>query len=157
MRFFRESPPGAFLEVSGDITVGATHIPFGNLASWSEAERASVGVVGVPEPVAPAGQIVASWHVARVDGVVQAVATFAPEALPALTFLQFITLFSSPEQGAIVDSADTNVRIFLAEATGAQFIDLNDGHLAAGLAYLVQIGILAARRPGQILKIMAPA
>lgn len=157
MRFFRESAPGAITEVIGDFNAGATHVPFGNLASWSEDERNAVGIYGVTEPVAPAGQIVTAWHVARVDGVVQAVATFAAAPLPHLTFLEFMALFTGAEQAAIVDSADTNVRLFLAQSTGAQFIDLGDARLSAGLSYLVSLGILSAGRPGQILNNMAPA
>ncbi|MCX7900544.1 MAG: hypothetical protein N2444_10795 [Methylocystis sp.] len=83
-------------------------------------------------------------------------ARFAPpvaQAPPPATvgFLDFMNLFTQPEQAALVNSADTQVKLFMAQSMGVGEIDLGDPRVAAALDYLVAAGILAASRKTPIL------
>ena len=75
---------------------------------------------------------------------------------PQFTFLQFLALFTTSEQAGIVDSTDTQVRLFLLMAAGASFISLADPKTAQGLAYLVSINLLTQTRETAILASSAP-
>ena len=77
-------------------------------------------------------------------------------APPQFTFLQFLALFTASEQTAIVDSTDTQVRLFLLMAAGASSVSLADPRTMQGLAYLVSIGLLTATRETAILASPAP-
>lgn len=80
-------------------------------------------------------------------------------AAPTLTFLQFMALFTAAEQAAIVNSADTQTRLFLLMATGAGEIVLSNPELIAGVNYLAATssstppgpGLIALARVAQIL------
>lgn len=74
-----------------------------------------------------------------------------------LTFLQFMALFSSAEQGAIVSSTDTQVKLFLLMATGAGALDLGNPEVVSGVNYLASLGLIAAARVAVILSGAPPA
>lgn len=86
----------------------------------------------------------------------------APQ-LPAppvtLTFLKFMALFTAAEQAAIVDSTDTQTRLFLLMATGAGTLDLSSVEVIAAVNYLAATpsstppgpGLITAARAAQIL------
>lgn len=157
MIFYFESSPGTFTHITGDITVAGVHIPAGNLPNWDEAQRNSVGVFGLEFPTPPTGQVLESFTVQRIDGVVQIVPAYTAAPAPQLSFLDFMGLFTATEAAAIAGSNDAQVRLFLAQATGAQYIDLGDARLAGGLDYLTALGILTSGRKGEILINQAPA
>jgi hypothetical protein len=68
-----------------------------------------------------------------------------------LTFLQFMSLFSSAEQAAIANSTDTQVKLFLLMATGAGVLDLQNPEVVAGVSYLASLNLIAAPRVATIL------
>jgi hypothetical protein len=99
---------------------------------------------------------------ASLAAVLQAAYPAALGALQAdvpvvLTFLQFMALFSSAEQTAIVGSTDPQVKLFLLMASGAGTISLPNSEVAAGVGYLASVGLIGATRPAQILADQAPA
>jgi len=73
-----------------------------------------------------------------------------------LNFLQFMALFTSAEQTAIVGSSDAQVKLFLLMASGAGTISLSDSEVATGVNYLESIGLIAPSRPAQVLANQAP-
>ncbi len=75
---------------------------------------------------------------------------------PPLGFLAFMALFSAAEQAALVNSGDTQVKLFLLQASGAGEIDLANTRTRAALDYLTASGLLAIGRAGQILVGAAP-
>ncbi len=79
-----------------------------------------------------------------------------PPATPQFTFLQFLGLFTSSEQAAIVQSTDVQVRLFLLMAAGAAFVSLVDQRTSQGLAYLVSINLITQVREAAILASPAP-
>jgi len=74
--------------------------------------------------------------------------TVAP---PPLGFLDFMALFTAAEQAALVNSADTQVKLFLLQASGAGEISLADARTIAALDALTAKGLLAAGRAASIL------
>ena len=72
-------------------------------------------------------------------------------AKPPLAFLQFMVLFTAAEQAAIVASADTQVKLFLLMATGADGLDLGNAEVVAGIEYLASLGLITAARATEIL------
>lgn len=78
---------------------------------------------------------------------------YVPPATPAphLTFLQFMALFTPAEQASIVNSTDTQVKLWLIMATGSGTIGLTDPDVVQGLAYAVSINLITAPRQTQIL------
>ncbi len=76
---------------------------------------------------------------------------------PQFTFLQFLGMFTSSEQSAIVQSTDANVKLFLLMAAGAAFVSLTDPRTTQGLAYLVSINLITQDRETAILAGQAPA
>ena len=82
-----------------------------------------------------------------------------------LTFLQFMALFTSAEQYAIVSSSDTQTKLFLMMATGAGSIMLANPDVVVGLGYLASgpsatppgPGLIASARVAQILANQAPS
>jgi hypothetical protein len=67
-------------------------------------------------------------------------------APPQLSFLQFMALFTSAEQAALINSTDTGVKLLLLQATGNSGVTLTDAATVNGLAYLVSLGILTTAR-----------
>ena len=88
---------------------------------------------------------------------------FTPNAPPAtyqtsdLSFLQFMALFTSAEQAAVVNSTDTQVRLFLLMATGAGALDLGNPEVVAGVNYLASLNLIAAARVAAILSGAPPS
>ena len=82
---------------------------------------------------------------------------FTPDVAPVvhqttgLSFLQFMALFTSAEQAAIVGSTDTQVKLFLLMATGAGALDLTNPEVVGGVDYLASINLIAAARAAAIL------
>lgn len=88
-----------------------------------------------------------------------------PPAPPqTLTFLQFMALFTAAEQAAIVNSSDTQTKLFLLMATGAGNLQLNNSEVIAGVNYLASgpsatppgPGLITAARAAQVLASQAP-
>jgi hypothetical protein len=73
---------------------------------------------------------------------------------PALSFLQFMDLFTEDEQLAIKRAAmaDAALGLWYDRALGAQFIDLSDKRLIDGMQALVDGKMLTAIRRNRILK-----
>lgn len=82
-----------------------------------------------------------------------ALASYLPVVL---TFLQFMALFASAEQVAIVNSSDPQVRLFLLMASGAGQIELAVPEVASDVNYLASAGLIASGRPAQILANQPP-
>jgi hypothetical protein len=70
-----------------------------------------------------------------------------------LTFIQFMALFTPAEQDAIIDSTDTQTRVFMAMATGSGGLQLSNAEVIAGVGYLAALP--TATPPGPAL--IAPA
>jgi hypothetical protein len=123
-----------------------------------DAAGAITGLFARPQP---------SFDVFEIDDGDAEVAAFkasiAPK--PTLTFLQFMALFTPAEQAAIINSTDTQTRLFVMMATGSGSLSLNNPEVVAGVNYLATPstatppgpGILAAGRFAQILAGQAPA
>jgi hypothetical protein len=83
---------------------------------------------------------------------------------PTLTFLQFMALFTAPEQAEIVNSADTKTRLFVLMATGSGGIQLSNPEVVAGINYLATAttstppgpGLLTPARAAQVIAGIAP-
>lgn len=73
-----------------------------------------------------------------------------------VTFREFMALFTPAEQAAIVNSADTQVKIFLLQAS-AGVITLSDPVVKTDLDYLVSLGLITADREAAILSNQSPA
>lgn len=78
-------------------------------------------------------------------------------AAPALPFLDFMALFTGVEQAALVNSDDTQVKLFLLEASGAGELHLASDRVAAALDYLVAKGLIAPARKADIIAGKTPA
>lgn len=85
-------------------------------------------------------------------------ATLEPPA-PRLSFLEFMDLFTEAEQLAIAGAAmtDAATKLWYDRAVGAQFIDLADPRLTAGMQATVTAGLLTSARRNRVLKGLAPA
>lgn len=112
---------------------------------------------------APSGGILVASEAAGVgwtylDGSFVGPAVSSEPAPPKrqFTFLEFMALFTSAEQAAIVNSADTNVKLFLLMAAGASFIDLDDARTATGVTGLVTLGLITQDRHDAIMAGQAP-
>ncbi|MCJ2085493.1 hypothetical protein MKK88_05725 [Methylobacterium sp. E-005] len=68
-----------------------------------------------------------------------------------LDFLTFMTLFTTAEQTAIVNSADPRVRLFSLMAAGAQYVDLTDPRVVSGTQLLESLGLVVKGRATQVL------
>lgn len=91
------------------------------------------------------------------SGVFTPVAPASAYQTTGLSFLQFIALFTLTEQAAIVNSADTQVKLFLLMATGAGALDLGNPEVVAGVNYLGSLNLIAASRIAAILSGAPPA
>jgi hypothetical protein len=108
------------------------------------------------------GSLIVASNTAEV-GWSYAGGVFTPNAPAAayqtnsLTFLQFMALFTGAEQAGIVNSTDTQVRLFLVMATGAGSLDLTNSQVVAGVNYLASINLIASTRVATILSGAPPA
>jgi hypothetical protein len=75
------------------------------------------------------------------------------QAPPAITFLQFMALFTPTEQATIVSTTDVQTKLFLLMATGAGQIALSDPQVIAGVNYIAAAppGLIAPSRVATIL------
>jgi hypothetical protein len=84
----------------------------------------------------------------------------APAAPPpqttGLTFLQFMALFTSAEQTAIVASSDAQVKLFVIMASGAGAIDLTNAEVIQGVNYLAGVDLITSAEATRILAGIAP-
>ena len=83
--------------------------------------------------------------------------TKLPEPVyPQFTSLEFLDLFTEPEQIAIVTAtnASAQVKLWYDRMLAANFITLADPRTEAGLAALVQAGLLTAERKAAIVGAM---
>jgi hypothetical protein len=86
------------------------------------------------------------------NGIYGSVASYIPKILPRIyTFLEFMALFTILEQNAIVNSVDTQIKLFLLMATGSGGLQLNNSEVIAGINYAVSINLLTSARGTQIL------
>jgi hypothetical protein len=95
----------------------------------------------------PAAQV--GWTFA--SGVYTPVTAPVVYQTSGLSFLQFMDLFSPPEQAAIVTSADTQVRLFVLMASGAGSLDLANPLVVAGVNYLASTTLVSPSRVAAIL------
>lgn len=79
------------------------------------------------------------------------------EPLSTYTFLQFMALFTPTEQAAIVNSTDTQVKLFVMMATGSGGLQLSNPEVITGVNYLASVSILTAQRAIAILAGHSPA
>ena len=79
-----------------------------------------------------------------------------PPSLTTVTFLEFMALFTTAEQTAIVNSTDAQVKLFTLKAEGAGAFYLEDVPVKAGLDYLVSVGVLTSERETAILANQPP-
>lgn len=80
-----------------------------------------------------------------------------PAPAPTLSFLQFMALFTAAEQAAIVNSTDTQTRLFMLMATGAGTLQLNDSEVIAGVTYLASGPSATPPGPALITSVRAAA
>jgi len=73
-----------------------------------------------------------------------------------ITFRQFMALFTTTEQTAIVSSTDTQTRLFLLSASSGS-VNLSDPLVTTDLNYLVSIALLTAPRVLQVLANLPPS
>jgi len=137
-------------------TDSASSIPW-----WSALPSDRIWIPWNTSPSEPLHQDGDVYRVWVADGSPTPAAYVAPPAPPTtLTFLQFMALFTSAEQDAIIDSTDTQVRLFVLMATGAGTITLSDPEVIAGMGYLASPspgpGLITAARAAQILANIAP-
>jgi hypothetical protein len=77
---------------------------------------------------------------------------------PAIfTPLQFVYLFTQPEQLAIAASTDPQVKLFLTMGAAAKEIDLSSELTINGVNYLASQGLITSERAAAILASSAPA
>lgn len=117
--------------------------------SWSENR------VPTPWPRDDAGE----QTDAALNAVLAPYGSSVSGALPAkMSFLQFMDLFTEAEQLAIAGAAmtDAATKLWYDRAVGAQFIDLGDERLVAGLQKIVDANLLTATRRNRILNGLAP-
>lgn len=76
-----------------------------------------------------------------------------PPGPVVLTPLAFFDLFTADEEAGIAQAAQTNpqVLLWLAKASGAQEILLDDYRTQAGIGFLVYLGLLTSDRAREIL------
>jgi hypothetical protein len=74
-----------------------------------------------------------------------------------LTFLQFMALFTSAEQAAIISSTDLQTRVFVVMATGAGSLDLDNAEVVGAVGRVASLGLVASARVPQILAGIPPA
>ena len=78
-----------------------------------------------------------------------------PPPSVTVTFREFMALFTPAEQAAIVNSTETQVKIFLLQAS-ASAITLSDPVVKTDLDYLVSLGLITTDREAAILANQLP-
>lgn len=108
---------------------------------WDE----SLNALGVKKPTS--GDLAAATEPDSVQGPVK------------LSFLEFMDLFTEAEQMAIAGAAmaDVATKLWYDRAVGAQFIDLGDARLSAGLQALVKAKCITAARRERVLLGVPPS
>ncbi len=76
---------------------------------------------------------------------------------PLLNFQQFVALFTAAEQAALLNSTDTQARLFVLFAANATAIQLNSQEVIQGVNYVAALGIITSARAQQILAGKAPS
>src|ERR1043166_8654742 len=85
------------------------------------------------------------------DGTNIVVPTLPPSNVrPALTFRQFMALFTPAEQAAIVNATDTQTKLFLVMSSGASMITLSDLEVVKALNYIATPTTATPSGPGLI-------
>ena len=114
------------------------------ISYWISAIDGSIyqGDCRVGDSAATSAQV-AAWQAANAPPVI-------------ITFRQFMALFSSTEQTAIVSSTDTQTRLFLLSASSGS-VNLSDPLVTTDLNYLVSIALLTAPRVLQVLANLPPS
>ena len=128
-----------------------------NTVATRSSDRASVpwNATSSSGPLDQDGYVYRIW---QQDGSPMPSAYVAPPAPPpTLTFLQFMALFTTAEQDAIVNSGDTQTKLFLLMATGAGTITLDNPEVIDGLGYLASQGLITPARAVQILANEGPS
>jgi hypothetical protein len=143
------SPPSSLNLPNGEQVSGAG-------IGWASQDGA-YALVAVVAFTAPAGQVATGSPSYAFNGA-SVVETYAATAAP-LSFLQFMALFTTAEQIAIVSSVDPQVRLFAMEAEGAGSILLADAKVVGGINYLTTTTppILTAAEAARILAGMVPS
>lgn len=78
-------------------------------------------------------------------------------ASSSLAFPAFMSVFTADEQATLVNSADSQVKLFLLEAAGAGEVNLASDRVAGALDYLVSKALLAPARKAEIIAGSTPA
>ncbi|WP_321495645.1 hypothetical protein [uncultured Desulfobacter sp.] len=68
-----------------------------------------------------------------------------------LTILEFRNRFTFAEKVALKSSTDAGVQVFIDDLSVAQYVDLSDENLIAGMGYLVDQGLITEARSTEIL------
>jgi hypothetical protein len=76
---------------------------------------------------------------------------------PPISFLAFMNLFTPTEQATLVNSTDTQVKLFILMASGAGQIDLSNAEVIQGVNYIASLNIVTSARVAQILAGHAPS
>lgn len=128
------------------------------------AEIQAAGLMGLPfawsSEGVTYGDDLTTEQCAAIEAVVAAhdPSAAAPPPSVHLSFLEFMDLFTEAEQIAIAGAAmaDVPTKLWYDRAVGAQFIDLADARLTAGLQAMVSAGLLTSARRNRVLKGLAP-
>jgi hypothetical protein len=122
-----------------------------------------VNVVEADDPwsvALEAGESALSWDDAIAQGVPLAPALSSPDEPQApqrvFRFLDFLGLFTTNEQAAIIASDVVQVKLFVLMAAGAGNINLDDPLTAEGLDLLVAQSLLTADRRAEVFAGQAP-
>jgi hypothetical protein len=120
-----------------------------NVVVWDGASAYSPPDGATLEPMSalPSGASI-GW---TLSGGVWSAPSPAVDLSATITFLQFMALFASSEQDAIVASSDTETRLFVMMAAGSGGIQLSNPEVVAGVDYLASIGLITSTRAAAIL------
>lgn len=130
-----------------DEALEAVVAQFSPVAYWLEQTRElAVPQVGVTGVVAP-----------QADQTVGEQTSPAATINDRLSVLDFIARFTQEEQLAVTAASleSAEVRNWYDKLIAAQYVDLNDPRLAAGLAALVAYGLLTQQRVDEVMSIQA--
>lgn len=112
------------------------------------------------------GPYIKIWNLSAPQPSAAQLAAAQPPYVPAaMTFRQFMSLFTQAEQAAIINSSDTETKLFVAMAAGAGgSLALTNPEVIAGITYVATPptaappgpGLITAARAQQILAGQAP-
>jgi hypothetical protein len=124
----------------------------GSAATAQPVVREADGAFIPDDPHNEDYQVYTAWL--AVGGVPDPAST-QPTPVQTYTFLQFMALFTSAEQDAIIASTDTQTRLFVIMAAGSGGIQLNNAEVIAGVNYLASTSpgpaLITSERAAQIL------